>query len=185
MSPQKLYFYTFKLLCCWFVKHYNCICINGAGWGKIFECDTVSGFYGSLISSHLKSRIKWFSCMDTCVELETLWTCDRSPQDAAGHKSSLVNALYIWKEFLFFCFLLFLIQGRIKHVDYFKILQPISKRQFWFRLQSVHAVPSVLKRNKGYFSDYFLNYCTNYLKAIEKEPFWINGWKIALNYSHY
>lgn len=172
MSPQKFYFYTFKLLCCWFVKHYKCICINGAGWGKIFECDMVSRFYGSLISSHLNSRIKWFCCMDTCLELETLWTYVRSPQDAAKQPSTRAAQLSqccisLGKVLFFFFFL----QERRKHMVYFKTLQSITERQFWSRLLSVYVVPSDLKRNKGYFHTIFWITVQITLKQLKRSSF--------------
>lgn len=169
MSPQKFYFYTFKLLCCWFVKHYKCICINGAGWGKIFECDMVSRFYGSLISSRLNSRIKWFCCMDTCLELETLRTYVRSPQDAAEHKSSSAN-VYLWGKSSFF-FISFFLQERRKHMVYFKTLQSITERQFWSRLLSVYVVPFDLKRNKGYFHTIFWITVQITLKQLKRSSF--------------
>lgn len=81
---------------------------------------------------------------------------------------------------LVLCFFLFFffIQERRKHMDYFKTLQTISKRQFWFRLHSVHVVPSVLKRNKGYFQTIFWITVQITLKQLKRSSFELMGEKL-------
>lgn len=150
------------------MKH-KCICINGAGWGKIFEFDMVRGFYGSLISSHFNTKIKLFSCVDICLELETLWTYVRPPQGAAGHRSGSVNAECLWRKGLsFFSFL------HRRRESIWSILRHWSlylRENFYLDYSVCLWYPLTQKGNKGYFHTMFWITIRITLKQLKRSSF--------------